>query len=112
MTRQKFYVLLILSFVIPAAVALLAIGACGVGHGDCRLMSAFPALFPYAYVVGDLLKDNPIFILIALLQYPAYVLLAQRSNSNSWPRKLLFILLAAHIVTALLGYFLMLQTSG
>ncbi|HEX8072484.1 MAG TPA: hypothetical protein VF546_21230 [Pyrinomonadaceae bacterium] len=104
MSRTSFTALLILSFVLPAAVALLAIGACGVGHGDCRLMAVYPALFPYSFLGGNLFKSSAgLFVGAALVQYPAYVLLLRRAGSR--PR--LIVLLAAHVVAALAGYLLM-----
>ena len=109
MTRQKFFILLILSFVVPAAFLFMAFALCGVGHGDCRLMILFPALFPYSAICANLLKDSPaLFIPLALLQYPAYVVLARRDTRNTTARKVWLWLLAAHVVAALVAYLFML----
>ena len=108
-TGKRFTLLLILSFLVPAVFAFFAIGACGVGHGDCRLMVAYPALFPYSAVCAALLPNSPVlFIPLALLQYPAYFVLARRSATNAGPRKVWLWLLAAHILAALVAYSFML----
>jgi hypothetical protein len=99
-----FILLLILSFILPAVVVLFIFGACGVGHGDCRPLVVYPALFPYSFLCGNLLPNSAVLVFApALLQYPAYVLLLRRAGS----RKFLFVLLAAHVAAALVGYALM-----
>ena len=95
---------LILSFVLPTAFLFVAFAFCGVGHGDCRLMAVFPALLPYSAVCAQLLPNTPLlFVPLALLQFPAYVLLIWRSGPDA-ARKVLIGLVAAHVLTSVIAY--------
>jgi hypothetical protein len=106
MNRSSLITMLISSFVIPALLAFLILGMCGVGHGECHPMVLYPAIFPYSFVAGNLFKDNVVLLFApALLQYPIYVLLLLwRARSRLVP----FVLFVGHVVTALIGYWLML----
>jgi len=95
---------LILSLVLPTAFLFLAFALCGVGHGDCRLMILFPALLPYSAVCAELLPNTPLlFVPLALLQFPAYVLLIWRSGPDA-ARKVMTGLFAAHVLTSVIAY--------
>ena len=95
---------LILSLILPTAFLFLAFALCGVGHGDCRLMILFPALLPYSAVCAELLPNTPLlFVPLALLQFPAYVLLIWRSGPDA-ARKVMTGLFAAHVLTSVIAY--------
>ena len=93
-----------LSLALPTAFLFVAFAFCGVGHGDCRLMALFPALLPYSAVCAQLLPNTPLlFVPLALLQFPAYVLLIRRSGPEA-ARKVMIGLFAAHVLTSLIAY--------
>jgi hypothetical protein len=108
MNRFTFWSLLVASFILPALFALLAIGACGVGHGDCRLMVGFPALFPFAYIAVTLFPNSALLLFgLALSQFPLYVLLLRKAAEKSRLRPTAVALVVAHALAAALAYVFM-----
>ena len=100
----RWLALSILSLVLPTAFLFVAFAFCGVGHGDCRLMVLFPALLPYSAVCAELLPNTPLlFVPLALLQFPTYVLLLWRSGPDA-ARKVWTGLFAAHVLTSVIAY--------
>ena len=105
MKRSNFWLCLILSFVAPAIYAAAAFAACGVGHGDCRLLILFPVLFPFALLFSQAFPNSfGIILILALTQFPLYVIALAASRRGGRYHLVRNLLIAAHGVAVVLAF--------
>lgn len=105
MKQLYFWPLLILSFVAPFIYLAAAFAACGVGHGNCALMILFPALFPFALLFSQAFPDSfSILLILALAQFPLYVIALAASRRGERYRLVRNLLIAAHGVAVVLAF--------
>ena len=78
---------------------------CGVGHGDCRLLIAFPVLFPYATLFSTVFPYNVgILLILALAQFPLYVLALTRLRGTPRYGLVRNLILIAHGLAVVLAF--------
>jgi hypothetical protein len=105
MNRPSLYLWLTLSLVAPAVYVAAAFAACGVGHGDCRLMILFPLLFPFALLFSEAFPSSiGVILTLALAQFPLYVMALDASRRAGRHRLVRNLLVAAHGVAVLLAF--------
>jgi hypothetical protein len=105
MKRSNFWLLLILSFVVPAIYAVAAFAACGVGHGNCTLMILFPVLFPFALLFSQAFPNSfGILLILALAQFPLYVIALAASRRGGRYHLVRNLLITAHGVAVILAF--------
>lgn len=105
MKRSKFWLLLFAAFIIPALFAVVAFGACGVGHGDCTLVILFPLLFPFALLFSEAFPNAfGILLLLTLAQFPSYVAVLAKFYGGVRYRLARNVILAAHVSAVVLAF--------
>lgn len=74
MRGSYFWLIVAPSLVMPPVFLLVAVGSCGIGHGDCRAAVLIPFLYPHATLSGLALgeKNVGLIVFVAIVQFPAY----------------------------------------
>ena len=94
--KSKFWVPFGISLALTPVALLLGAGSAGAGHGDYLWAKL---LFPMTMVSAILFKViTPPFILLAIVQYPAYGLILGRANSRGRLNHVLAALTATHVL--------------
>ena len=105
MKRSSLWLWLAISLGAPALYVAVAFAACGIGHGDCSLMSFFPALFPYALLFSQAFpNDIAVILLLALGQFPLYVIAWATPVGGKRHPLVRILLIGAHVAAAVLAF--------
>ena len=104
MSRKKFWPAVLSTFALSALVVGAGTVLCGVGYGSCGLSALFPLLFPYAVLAGALNDDPGSFILLAVVQYPLYVVTVSAVGDSFRARITATVIFVAHALAVLLAF--------
>jgi hypothetical protein len=96
---------LAISIIVPLVFLSVTFALCGVGHGDCRLLIVFPVLFPYATLFSTVFPYNVgILLILALGQFPLYVLAFARLRGTRRQSLVRNLILAAHALAVVIAF--------
>ena len=105
MRRSGIWFWLAISLIVPFLFLAVTFAMCGVGHGDCRLLIAFPVLFPYATLFSTAFPNQMgILLVLALGQFPLYVLALARLRGTPRYGLVRNLILAAHALTVVVAF--------
>ena len=103
--RVRGWVLIPLSILITVVLGFMALGACGVGHGDCTWIIYF---FPLMGLIGLLPATDLVGgygILLGLLQFPLYAVILNFGIRKQRTKAVAIGLIAFHVVAVMIIVF-------
>ena len=105
MKRSGLWGWLAISIIVPFVFVAVTFAMCGVGHGDCRLLIVFPVLFPYATLFSTVFPYYvSILLILALGQFPLYVLALARLRGTPRYGLVRNLILAAHALAVVIAF--------
>jgi hypothetical protein len=106
--------MVLMSLVLPPIFLLVALGACGVGHGNCSAVIFIPFLYPFAIFSGLVFGENLVgpTVFIAIVQFPLYVGILGAAKSRPRFNLLLVALSVMHLLAVLVAVALLWRLGG